>query len=111
MVPGTVVNFSSNVEKLGAATFAITGSSRPNSFALLGYTGLRERIFVSASDRANFQDALDEVNLRAALSGKTAQDHYLSRHDIVNIALKFKFFTSVQRPRNDTHMCSFFLKF
>ncbi|KAK6728629.1 hypothetical protein RB195_005961 [Necator americanus] len=50
-----------NVEKLGASTFAVTGSSRPNSFALLGYTGLRERIFVTAADRAVFQDALDEA--------------------------------------------------
>ncbi|VDM77401.1 unnamed protein product, partial [Strongylus vulgaris] len=50
----------SNMEKLGAATFAVTGSSRPNSFALLGYTGARERIFVTAGDRAAFQDALDE---------------------------------------------------
>ncbi|KAK6018351.1 hypothetical protein OSTOST_16069 [Ostertagia ostertagi] len=51
----------SNVEKLGAVVFAVTGSSRANAFALLGYAGSRDRLFVSAADRAVFQEAMDEV--------------------------------------------------
>uniref|UniRef100_A0A0K0D025 VWFA domain-containing protein n=1 Tax=Angiostrongylus cantonensis TaxID=6313 RepID=A0A0K0D025_ANGCA len=51
----------SNVEKLGVVVFALTGSSRPNTFALLGYAGLRDRLFISDTDHATFQDSLDEV--------------------------------------------------
>ncbi|XGW19135.1 hypothetical protein V3C99_003170 [Haemonchus contortus] len=51
----------SNVEKLGAVVFAVTGNTRANAFALLGYAGSRDRLFVSAADRAIFQDSLDET--------------------------------------------------
>ncbi|VDO76350.1 unnamed protein product [Heligmosomoides polygyrus] len=51
----------SNVEKLGAVVFAVTGSSRPNAFALLGYAGSRDRIFISPIDRPNYQQSLDEA--------------------------------------------------
>ncbi|VDO41140.1 unnamed protein product [Haemonchus placei] len=51
----------SNVEKLGAVIFAVTGNTRANAFALLGYAGSRDRLFVSAADRAIFQDSLDET--------------------------------------------------
>ncbi|VDM59893.1 unnamed protein product [Angiostrongylus costaricensis] len=53
----------SNIEKLGVVVFALTGSSRPNTFALLGYAGLRDRLFISDTDRATFEDSLSEVDL------------------------------------------------
>ncbi|KAK6047182.1 von Willebrand factor type A domain protein [Cooperia oncophora] len=56
-----LMSLRSNVEKLGAVIFAVTGSSRPNAFALLGYAGARDRLFVAAADRSNFQEAMDEA--------------------------------------------------